>query len=35
MVDFPEPDAPTRAVLDLELNLRLRSERTGASGRDG
>lgn len=34
-MDFPEPDAPTSAVLVLELNLRLRFESTGASGRDG
>ena len=35
MVDFPDPDAPTRAVLDLALNLRLTFDSTGASGRDG
>lgn len=35
MVDFPKPEAPTRAVLVLEFRVRLRLERMRASGRDG
>lgn len=35
MVDLPDPEAPTRAMLVWGGSLRLRVLRTGPSGRDG
>lgn len=35
MVDFPQPDDPTKAVLVCGLNVRLKLESTGAVGREG
>lgn len=35
MVDLPEPDAPTSAVVAFGSRLRERDDRTGAEGRNG
>lgn len=35
MVDLPDPEAPTRAVVMFEFRLRDRDDKTGAEGREG
>lgn len=35
MVDLPDPEAPTRAVVVVESRLRNRDDRIGAEGREG